>query len=470
MAKFAPSAAMQAPHAPTLRAESAFDTERLIDVDYVLAVDVEASGPSMSEHFMPCFGTALVHVATQRVCATHIARLPQPSGTTWDERTLEEFWAVHPSAHRQVCTHLRDYARQAATEVGQRRADHSPNERSTFFSCSTDDDGSENDKGGGGDGDDDDDDECDREDDEDEQHVAERHAQVIDAMLRREMRAWVTWCRDAVRTHTPHGATVRMVSDNAAFDGAWLSTYLARYVGDDDTADDGASRDRDDTASLSSGTGSEDGATTAPPSDPLGPVHDVTSVIETDAYASVVDTTSLAQGVSWAYCIAPWRSRSASLEGLGGHAPQKTTEGVADVDVVYATGTRDTEPLPPTTALTVFAALGVAERREQLLAEMDVRHDHNPMNDAVVIGVQAALILHALHERAASVAWHEHAMAHSPQPLRPAPIAHANASFGHELPYIDAPTSVHGHFVGGTWYPHSAPTYLVAQGSPHTYQ
>lgn len=59
---------------------------------YLLALDIETSGPSMVHHFIPCFGAALIDVNTLRPVTTRLFWIQQPENTTWDTATVKAFW------------------------------------------------------------------------------------------------------------------------------------------------------------------------------------------------------------------------------------------------------------------------------------------------------------------------------------------------------------------------------------------
>ena len=66
---------------------------------YVLAIDVEASGRGLTSHFMTQFGAALV-APDGTLVATFGTHLPQPAGTGWEQRCLDEFWLKPANAKR----------------------------------------------------------------------------------------------------------------------------------------------------------------------------------------------------------------------------------------------------------------------------------------------------------------------------------------------------------------------------------
>ena len=61
-------------------------------VTHLLALDVEASGPSVTLHWCPEFGAALVDVESGAEVWRFHTYCAQPLGRTWFSKTLSEFW------------------------------------------------------------------------------------------------------------------------------------------------------------------------------------------------------------------------------------------------------------------------------------------------------------------------------------------------------------------------------------------
>lgn len=68
----------------------------------ILGLDVEASGQGLKTNFMTQLGGALVDPNTMEKIAGFNEYLPQPEGTTWEERCVVEFWEKNPERYEET--------------------------------------------------------------------------------------------------------------------------------------------------------------------------------------------------------------------------------------------------------------------------------------------------------------------------------------------------------------------------------
>lgn len=87
--------------------------------EHLCFFDVEATGPSLVDHFVPCWGLAIVRVRrdarTKRICEQpQLVRTrkwymqPPDSARTWDPQTVANFWDQPANRHQYttICTML----------------------------------------------------------------------------------------------------------------------------------------------------------------------------------------------------------------------------------------------------------------------------------------------------------------------------------------------------------------------------
>jgi hypothetical protein len=70
--------------------------------DYVLALDVEASGQGIRTNFMTAIGAALVNGKTLEKVAGFQSYLAQPEDTCWEQRCVDEFWSKFPDVWEET--------------------------------------------------------------------------------------------------------------------------------------------------------------------------------------------------------------------------------------------------------------------------------------------------------------------------------------------------------------------------------
>lgn len=69
---------------------------------YVLGLDVEATGQGLKTNFMTQLGAALVDPNSMTKIAGFNEYLPQPPGTTWEDRCVVEFWNKFPKRFEET--------------------------------------------------------------------------------------------------------------------------------------------------------------------------------------------------------------------------------------------------------------------------------------------------------------------------------------------------------------------------------
>ena len=135
-------------------------------VTYILAIDVETTGPNVLQHWMPEFGAVLWKIGEKEPANKFYACLAQPHGTDWDATTLSEFWN-NESKGKDGKTPMELYKQRVAKTYQTPHGD--------------------------------------------------------------AMALFVKWARD-IESSMQKGEKVLIVTDTAAFDTTWMNVYLARTV------------------------------------------------------------------------------------------------------------------------------------------------------------------------------------------------------------------------------------------------
>jgi len=69
---------------------------------YVLAIDVEATGQGLRTNFMTAIGAALVQCGSGEKVAGFQSYLAQPEATDWEQRCVDEFWSKFPDVWEET--------------------------------------------------------------------------------------------------------------------------------------------------------------------------------------------------------------------------------------------------------------------------------------------------------------------------------------------------------------------------------